>query len=135
MGTSKIIYGMSQFPNGLRRRRWWRGPAGPQRPGRRGDEGGAAGGQRPARFGPARLRVPPASLCRPGSARPGSPRPLVGSRLESCARCPAPGDVPGFWEAERPQSTVAAPASATLRVIEQDTLQSNTEISKPRESI
>lgn len=72
MGTSKIIYGMSQFPNGLRRRRWWRGPAGPQRPGRRGDGGGQLGGS-------ARL----------GSARPGS-----ASRPPPCVVRGVPGPAP-----------------------------------------
>lgn len=59
MGTSKIIYRMSQFPNGLRRRRWRRdrGAAGTRRPGHRPGRTrreGAAAGSSPARLGSTR---------------------------------------------------------------------------------
>lgn len=91
MGTSKIIYRMSHFPNGLRRRRWRRerGPAGPRRPGQEGNGKARLGrGQSPgtARHGLARHgrgarrppRLLPASRCRPG--RPGRCfPPLTGS--------------------------------------------------------
>lgn len=64
MGTSKIIYRMSQFPNGLRRRRWRRdrSATGTRRPGCRAGRTrreGAAAGSAPARLGSARSRQGP----------------------------------------------------------------------------
>lgn len=88
MGTSKIIYRMSHFPNGLRRRRWRRerGPPGPRCPDQGGNGKAWLGrGQRPgtARLGTAGgpgspPRLLPTSRCRPG--RPGCRfPPLTGS--------------------------------------------------------